>query len=113
MSRNNQINYIEFQAPELKPIKDFYAKTFEWKFADYGTDYCAFSDGIFNGGFAKGAKRGGAPLVILYADNLEESLEAVMRNGGTIKEQIYTFPGGRRFHFVDPAGNELAVWSEK
>lgn len=112
MNTHNRINYIEFQADDLKKIKAFYTKAFGWKFTDYGPDYAAFSDGALDGGFAKGVKRGkSVPLVILYSDNLEASVETVKECGGTITKSIYSFPGGRRFHFVDPSGNELAVWS--
>lgn len=114
MIKHHTINYIEFQANNFEAIKKFYTTTFGWKFTDYGPDYTAFNDGFIDGGFAKGeAKAQGSPLVILYSDTLEASLDAVEKNGGTIIKPIFSFPGGRRFHFTDPAGNELAIWSEK
>jgi len=114
MKKHNRINYIEFQAENLEAVKKFYSATFDWTFTDYGSDYVAFNDGTLDGGFERGEKKGqGTPLVILYSDNLELSLKAVEKNGGAVTKPIYSFPGGRRFHFADPAGNELAVWSDK
>ena len=114
MNTHNRINYIEFQASDLEAIKDFYTRAFGWKFTDYGPDYVAFADGSLEGGFAKGDRRGeGAPLVILYSDDLESSLKTIAQCGGSVLKPIFSFPGGRRFHFGDPAGNEVAVWSEK
>lgn len=109
-----KINYIEFPAENLTEVKKFYSRTFEWKFTDYGPDYTAFTDGSMDGGFTKGqvAKDSG-PLVILYSEQLGETLNRVEKNGGTIVKAIFDFPGGRRFHFKDPAGNQLAVWSDK
>lgn len=114
MNTHNRINYIEFQAPDLTKIKDFYSKAFGWKFTDYGPDYAAFNDGSLDGGFVKGAvaKQSG-PLVILFSKDLDASIDAVSKNGGSIIKTPYEFPGGRRFHFADPSGNELAIWSEK
>lgn len=114
MNTHNRINYIEFEAPDLPAIKDFYSKTFGWIFTDYGPDYVAFNDGSLDGGFSQGSKKSnsGYPLVILFSTDLEASLDIVTNHGGTIVRPIFDFPGGRRFHFTDPAGNELAVWAE-
>ena len=86
---------------------------FKWQFTDYGPGYVAFSDGNLEGGFEKGAARGthGA-LVIMYSENLLETLAKVEEAGGTISKPVFDFPGGKRFHFIDTAGNELAVWSD-
>jgi len=114
MKKHNHINYIEFQAENLEVVKKFYSATFDWTFTDYGPDYVAFNDGALDGGFERGTSSGkGSPLVILYSNNLEKSEEVLTKNGGTVVKPIYSFPGGRRFHFADPAGNELAVWSDK
>lgn len=113
MNTNNRINYLEFAADDLLSVKEFYKSAFGWTFTDYGPDYAAFNDGALDGGFAKGTPAAGGPLVILYSNNLEASAEIVAKCGGAIVKEIYSFPGGRRFHFKDPAGNELAVWSEK
>lgn len=108
----NKISYIEFPADNLEKVKNFYSSTFEWKFTDYGPGYTAFSDGQLDGGFTAGkVARGSGPLVILYSKDLKGSLETVKRCGGEITKPIYSFPGGQRFHFRDPVGNELAVWS--
>lgn len=113
MPQNHSVNYVEFTAQNLPAIKQFYSGAFGWKFTDYGPDYVAFSDGTFEGGFETGTSRTQTgPLVILYSEQLEDSLAAVEQHGGKIIRSIFSFPGGRRFHFTDPAGNELAVWSE-
>jgi len=114
MNKHHHINYIELQAEDLEAVKKFYSATFGWKFTDYGPDYAAFNDGTLDGGFERGkAKKGSAVLVIVYSENLEATLKNIKKNGGAITKQVYSFPGGRRFHFADPAHNELAVWSEK
>lgn len=107
MSVSNRINYIEFQAPDLEGIKKFYTKAFGWSFTDFGPTYVAFNDGGFEKGEA--VVQGGA-LVILFSDDLEGTLANVELCGGTITKPVFEFPGGKRFHFLDPAGNELAVW---
>lgn len=113
MHTHHRLNYIEFPAENLEAIKKFYSDTFGWTFTDYGPTYTAFSDGAMDGGFTTGtiAKNAG-PLVILYSSNLEASRDAISAHGGAIVKDIFDFPGGRRFHFTDPAGNELAVWSD-
>ena len=114
MNKHHALNYIEFPADDLAAVKKFYTSAFGWTFTDYGPEYTAFSDGVLEGGFTKGVVAGAhGPLIILYSDGLEASLKTVVANGGAIAEPIYDFPGGRRFHFVDPAGNHLAVWSDK
>jgi len=108
------IDYIEFTAPDLTAVKKFYGEAFDWKFQDWGDEYAGFSDGHVDGGFARGAaKSGHGPLVILYSTNLEEIQQKVRAAGGTIVKDTFSFPGGRRFLFADPAGNELAIWSDK
>ena len=90
-----------------------YAAAFDWEFNDYGPDYAGIKGGSGEvGGLARSEdERPGGPLVVLFSDNLEASLEAVNAAGGRIVKEIFSFPGGRRFHFADPSGNELAVWS--
>lgn len=111
--KDNHIQYIELQATDFKKIKHFYSAVFGWTFTDYGDDYIAFSDSGVDGGFAKAVQviRGG-PLVVLYHSDLERAKERVTEGGGTVSKDIFSFPGGRRFHFFDPCGNELAVWSD-
>lgn len=107
------IDYIEFQSDDLVRSKDFYARAFGWRFTDYGDDYTAFEDGRLSGGFHRSPTvSAGGPLVILYAVDLEGAQAAVEAAGGAITVPIFAFPGGRRFHFRDPSGNVLAVWSE-
>lgn len=113
MNVPSRINYIEFSAEDLTAIKDFYSSVFNWQFTDYGPTYVAFSDGNLDGGFEKGTDRGkSGALVILYSDNLPETQAKIEGAGGTITKPIFDFPGGKRFHFLDTAGNELAVWSD-
>ena len=112
--KNNHIQYIEMQSTDLTATKKFYADTFGWSFTDYGDGYAAFADGGVDGGFEKvdEVSVGGA-LVILYHSDLLAAAEAVVKNGGIISKGIFSFPGGKRFQFKDPSGNELAVWSDK
>jgi hypothetical protein len=108
------IDYIEFTAPDLPAIKKFYGEAFGWNFQDWGDEYASFSDGRVDGGFARSdSKANKGPLVILYSTDLEAQQQKVIDAGGTITKDTFSFPGGRRFHFADPAGNELAVWSDK
>lgn len=111
---NNHIDYIELKAKDLELVKDFYSKSFGWSFTDYGPDYVAFSDSGLDGGFERSdAEIINGALVVLYHENLEKAKEAIISSNGNISIDIFSFPGGRRFHFIDPAGNELAVWSDK
>ena len=113
MERDRRIDYIELPATDIAATKRFYIDAFAWKFTDYGPDYTSFEDGRLAGGFTKDGKVAkGGPLVVIYADNLEAVEAKVRQAGATIVKPIFSFPGGRRFHFSDPSGNELAVWSE-
>jgi uncharacterized protein len=115
-SGNDQrIDYVEFAVADIARSRDFYGKAFGWSFKDYGPSYCEFNDGRLTGGFALGGegRSGGGPLVILYADDLAGTLRRVEEAGARITQPAYSFPGGRRFHFADPDGYELAVWSDK
>jgi predicted enzyme related to lactoylglutathione lyase len=110
---NRRIDYVEFNVGNIEASKAFYGNAFGWSFTDYGPQYCEFDDGRLKGGFTTlGTPRTGGPLVILYADDLEAALSSVERAGGTIVKPITGFPGGRRFHFSDPDGYELAVWTK-
>ncbi|WP_067031943.1 VOC family protein [Allomuricauda sp. CP2A] len=112
--KNNLINYVEFKAKDLQEVKTFYSKVFGWTFTDYGPDYTAFSNSGLEGGFEKtGEKIVNGALIVLYHDNLEDIQQKVVQAGGSIVKDIFSFPGGRRFHFEDPSGNELAIWSDK
>jgi len=109
--RDGRVDYVEFHGPDLDKAEGFYGPLFGWRFTDYGPQYRAFSDGRMDGGFSPGAAA--IPLVVLYADDLDATAVKVAAAGAKIVKPIFAFPGGRRFHFVDPAGNELAVWSDR
>lgn len=111
-STNNHIDYIEFTARDLEAVKAFYKSVFGWKFTDYGPTYTSFENSGLAGGFehSETPPVNGA-LVVLYHRKLEDCMEAITKAGGQISRPIFAFPGGRRFHFKDPAGNELAVWA--
>lgn len=113
MRENGKLDYLEMPAKggTLDSAKAFYARAFGWTFTDYGPTYAAYQEGL-DGGFDASPEATTQPLPVLYADDLEALAEVVESSGGTIVRPIFSFPGGRRFHFTDPAGNELAVWSE-
>lgn len=112
MREDGKIDYVEFPGGgDLAPLKRFYGEAFGWAFTDYGPTYAAMDEGL-DGGFDTAAAPDAKPLVVLYAHDLEAMLARVTGAGGAITRPIFPFPGGRRFHFTDPAGNELAVWSE-
>jgi predicted enzyme related to lactoylglutathione lyase len=112
--KNNHIDYVEFKAKDLEAIKSFYRQSFNWSFTDYGPTYTAFSDSGLQGGFEKSDDEivNGA-LVVLFHKKLEEIKNKIVQAGGKKTKDIFSFPGGYRFHFADPAGNELAVWSDQ
>jgi hypothetical protein len=111
---DRRIDYVEFPATDIQRTKEFFTGVFGWKFEDYGPDYTSFQDGRLNGGFARVEKvRAGGVLVVIYATDLEALEAKVKEAGGSVTHEIFSFPGGRRFHFTDPNGNELAVWSDK
>jgi predicted enzyme related to lactoylglutathione lyase len=111
---DRRIDNIEFAVSDIARARKFYGDAFGWSFKDYGPMYCEFSDGRLTGGLAKGEPRpGGGPLVILYADDLEATQKRLEKAGAKIVKPTFSFPGGRRFHFTDPEGYELAVWSDK
>ncbi|ASP39153.1 glyoxalase [Bacterioplanes sanyensis] len=111
------INYVEFPARDLSATQTFFEQVFGWQFEAYGEAYLAFSSGGTAGGFYHSDKASrmanGAVLVVIQAEDLEACLARVEQHGGRISQAIFSFPGGRRFHFIEPSGNELAVWSEQ
>ena len=111
---HHKINYIEFVSTDIARTKQFYSSVFGWSFEDWGPEYVSFSSASagVDGGFMAGEAKENGPLVILYSSNLEATEAAVVAAGGTIVVPIFAFPGGRRFHFADGAGNTLGVWSE-
>lgn len=115
--QDQKIDYVEFPAANFDELQTFYMAAFGWTFTDYGPEYRAFSDEKLDGGFYKSELRSstehGSALIVLYATDLEATRDRVVESGGTILKSIFEFPGGRRFQFLDPHGNELAVWSDK
>ena len=112
MREDGKIDYVEFPAGDLVPLKRFYAEAFGWSFTDYGPSYAAFGEGLDGGFQGDAAEQLTKPIVVLYAHDLEAMEAKVRAAGGAVVRPIFSFPGGRRFHFTDPSGNELAVWSE-
>jgi len=112
-NKDNSINYIELPMVNNAETKIFYKQVFEWEFTDWGPNYISFSGANIDGGF-NGDAQVSSPgvLVVLYAKDLNQKLESVTKAGGEISKPVFEFPGGKRFHFRDPNGNELAVWSE-
>jgi predicted enzyme related to lactoylglutathione lyase len=115
MSEHHKINYVEFPATNLDATKQFFEQVFNWQFTDYGPEYTSFANSGINGGFfqanlSSSTENGGA-LSVIYSNNLEETLAHVEQAGGEIVKPIFSFPGGRRFHFKEPSGNEFAAWS--
>ncbi len=108
-----RIDYFEFNVADIAASKKFYGEAFGWSFTEYGPDYVEFFDGRLRGGLTtQGPRIPGGPLIVLHAEDLEGAKERVLQAGGLIRREIFSFPGGRRFHFTDPDGYELGVWSE-
>ena len=117
MDNHEKINYVEFPASDLPTTKRFFESAFNWTFQDFGPDYTSFTNEGLDGGFFKSdlcskTDNGGA-LVVFYSADQEDTQRKVQAAGGTINKAIFSFPGGRRFHFEEPSGNEFAVWSDK
>ena len=116
MRQNGKIDYVELPAANLSVTRKFFAEVFGWEFIEYGPDYLAFSNAGLDGGFFRAEQYArteqGSALVVLYTDELEACATAVEQAGGCIIRPVFEFPGGRRFHFTEPSGNEFAVWSE-
>lgn len=112
MREDGKLDYLEMPGGDLPAVKAFYAKAFGWTFTDYGPEYAAFSEGLDGGFYADKQEASPAPLPVLYSTDLDVMVDKVTAAGGVILKPIFDFPGGRRFHFRDPAGNEIAVWGE-
>lgn len=116
MSHHEKIDYVEFASRDLESTKDFFKKAFGWQFNDYGPEYCDFSNEGINGGFYKSKNvsnsNSGGALVIFYSKDLKATQNKIKESGGSIVKETYAFPGGKRFHFKEPGGNEFAVWSD-
>lgn len=112
---HHEIDYIELAVTDMARSQRFYSAAFDWEFTDYGPGYAGIRrrrGGEAGGLRLEAAVIAGGPLVILYSTDLELTLARVRRAGGVVSREIFAFPGGRRFHFQDPSGNELAVWSD-
>ena len=116
MNEHEKINYVEFPAKDIEETKAFFISAFGWSFVDYGPEYTAFSNEGLDGGFYKSdlsvSTEAGSALIVFYSKDIERTQLKIENAGGTIIKPIFSFPGGRRFHFGDPNGNEFAVWSD-
>ena len=116
MKQHEKINYVEFPAADIEKSKQFFTNVFNWAFVDYGPEYTAFADQGIDGGFYKSelhsSAASGSALIVFYSDDLQSTQQKIKQHGGNITQDIFSFPGGCRFHFTDPNGNEFAVWSE-
>ncbi|MCP3870043.1 MAG: VOC family protein [Gammaproteobacteria bacterium] len=116
MHAHGKIDYIEFPSRDIELTKTFFSAAFGWSFVDYGPEYTAFSNEGIDGGFFKSSlsvsTEKGSALVVFYSVDLEDTQSRIEQAGGSIVKPVFTFPGGRRFHFSDPCGNEYAVWSD-
>jgi predicted enzyme related to lactoylglutathione lyase len=114
--RTKKSTTSSFRPRDLAASKSFFHAAFGWTFVDYGPDYAAFSNQGLDGGFFKSelaaSAAGGSALLVFYSDRLEDTQAKVEKAGGRIVRAIFPFPGGRRFHFLEPSGNEFAVWSD-
>jgi len=117
MRKQNNINYLEFPVKDLAASQVFFEDVFGWCFTSFGAEYAAFKESGVDGGFYQSdltvSADNGSVLVVLYSANLEATEGEVKAAGGNICKSIFTFPGGRRFHFLDPSDNEFAVWSDQ
>lgn len=116
MNEHENINYVEFPAKDMEKTKSFFTAVFGWVFEDYGPEYMAFSNQGIDGGFYKSelntSTENGSALIVFYSNDLEQTQTKIENAGGVVLKPIFSFPGGRRFHFADPNGNEYAVWSD-
>ena len=117
MPAHHKIDYVEFPCRDFEATKSFFSDVFGWAYTDYGPGYAAFENAGIDGGFFASdlcSRTGqGSALIVFYSENLEETRDLVTAAGGRISQDIFAFPGGRRFHFLEPSGNEFAVWSDK
>jgi hypothetical protein len=117
MNVHEKINYVELPAKDIPSTKTFFSKAFGWSFKDFGPEYTAFFNQGINGGFFKAelssSTNNGAALIVFYSQDIEATQDKIEKSNGIIVKPIFSFPGGRRFHFTEPSGNEFAVWSDK
>lgn len=117
MNVHEKMNYVEFPARDIQATKSFFTHVFGWSFEDFGAEYTAFEDEGLDGGFYYSEKvsltKHGSALIVFYSEELEITEAKIINAGGKIIRPTFTFPGGRRFHFTEPSGNEFAVWSDR
>ncbi|MEA3405861.1 MAG: VOC family protein [Pseudomonadota bacterium] len=117
MNQHEKMNYVELPSQDLAATKAFFTAVFNWQFSDFGPDYTAFANQGLNGGFYRADLASdsskGAALIVFYSEDLAATLNKIEHAGGKISKAVFEFPGGRRFHFKEPCGNEFAVWSDK
>lgn len=116
MNEHEKINYVEFPAKYIDKTKEFFSQVFSWQFVDFDPEYTAFSNQGLDGGFFKSEQSAstdvGSALIVFFSKDLEDTLAKIEKSGGKIIKPIFSFPGGRRFHFQEPSDNEFAVWTE-
>ena len=114
MRPENRIDYVEIPVTDLPKARAFLESMFGWEFQEWGDEYFSFSDGSLSGGLRKADEpaSGRGVLLIFYSEDLERDVVRVKDLDGTISQEIFSFPGGRRFHFIDPVGTEFAIWSD-
>ncbi len=116
MNDHEKINYVEFPSKDIEKTKIFFATVFGWSFVDYGPEYSAFANEGIDGGFFKSdlsvSTEAGSALIVFFSKDIEQTLSKIEAAGGSILKPMFAFPGGRRFHFGDPNGNEYAVWTD-
>lgn len=117
MPQHHMIDYLEFPCSNFQSTRQFFADVFGWTYVEYSPEYVAFENAGIDGGFFASNQStdtdNGSALIVFYSNNLEATLEKITQHGGKIKCEIFSFPGGRRFQFIEPSGNEFGVWSEK
>lgn len=113
MREEKRIDYVEIPVTDPAGARDFFRALYDWTFEEWGSDYISFNDGRFDGGFRRSGESAPSTgvLLIFYSEDLERDRDRVVELGATISKDIYPFPGGKRFHFVDPVGTEYAIWS--
>ena len=114
MRNEGRIDYVEIAATDIDKTRAFLEQLFGWQFQEWGPDYFSFNDGRLDGGLRRAEEPlpAGGVLLVFYSQDLERDYERVKELGATISQEIFEFPGGRRFHFTDPDGHELAIWSD-
>lgn len=115
MSAENRIDYVEIPVTDIKKTREFFSSLFGWSFQEWGDEYMSFNDGRLDGGFRLSAEPAPSTgvLLVFFSEDLERDVERVKNLGANISQEIFSFPGGRRFHFIDPAGTEYAMWSDR